>query len=68
MSVHVTGWRRSSYSVSGGGNCVEVGVVADGTGQVAVRDSKNRTGAVLVYGEAQWQAFVTAVREGCFDH
>lgn len=32
-------WRKSSYSVNGGGSCVEVADLADGI--IAVRDSKN---------------------------
>lgn len=67
MSVQVTDWRTSSYSSSGGGNCVEVGSVADGSGRVAVRDSKNRDGAVLVYDRSDWQAFLVGVRGGAFD-
>jgi hypothetical protein len=37
-----TGWRKSSFSSSNGGNCVEV---APALG--AIRDSKNPSGPVL---------------------
>jgi Domain of unknown function (DUF397) len=39
-------WRKSSYSGGNGGGCVEAGV-ADTTGVVLVRDTTNRTGAIL---------------------
>ncbi|MFF5214211.1 DUF397 domain-containing protein [Micromonospora sp. NPDC000442] len=49
-------WRTSTRSSSNGGNCVEV---ADNLpGVVGVRDSKDRTGPVLVFAPAAWQAFV----------
>jgi hypothetical protein len=54
-------WRTSSRSASSGGNCIEVG---DGPGGVAVRDSKDRDGGMLVVGTAPWTAFVGAVRSG----
>ena len=38
-------WRRSSYSASNGGNCVEL---ADAAGAVAVRDSKDPDGPVIL--------------------
>ncbi|WP_431728359.1 DUF397 domain-containing protein [Verrucosispora sp. TAA-831] len=49
-------WRTSTRSSTNGGNCVEV---ADNlTGVVAVRDSKDRDGDVLIFGPAAWRAFV----------
>lgn len=56
-------WRKSSYS--GDGNCVEAAAVPDG---IAVRDSKDRNGAVLVFTEAEMMAFVEGVKAGEFDH
>ncbi|WP_346535091.1 DUF397 domain-containing protein [Micromonospora sp. DPT] len=50
-------WRTSTRS-SGNGNCVEVAPV---DGRVAVRDSKDRGGPVLVFPSATWAAFVTGV-------
>ncbi|MEH0829921.1 MULTISPECIES: DUF397 domain-containing protein [unclassified Micromonospora] len=50
-------WRTSTRS-SGNGNCVEVAPV---DGRVAVRDSKDRSGPVLVFSPATWTAFVTGV-------
>ncbi|MDW4900959.1 MULTISPECIES: DUF397 domain-containing protein [Streptomyces] len=53
-------WRKSSYSNSDGGNCVEV---ADGfAGVVPVRDSKRPEGAALVFGASAWAVFVRGVR------
>ncbi|WP_327188461.1 DUF397 domain-containing protein [Streptomyces xinghaiensis] len=48
-------WHKSSYSGSNGGQCVEVAV---GPGAVHVRDSKDRTGAVLAVAADEWSAFV----------
>jgi len=36
-------------------------------GKVAVRDSKDRRGPVLVFTPAEWEAFVGGVRDGEFD-
>ncbi|GDY32819.1 DUF397 domain-containing protein [Gandjariella thermophila] len=51
-------WRKSSRS-NNGGNCVEV---AFGGTEVAVRDSKNPGGAVLIFGRGQWDAFLAGVK------
>ncbi|MEV0776934.1 DUF397 domain-containing protein [Streptomyces sp. NPDC050428] len=49
-------WRKSSYSNSDGGQCVEV---SDGfSGVVPVRDSKVPAGPALVFPAPAWQAFV----------
>jgi len=53
-------WRRSSYSGNGGGNCVEV--ATDMPGIVAVRDSKNSDGPVLILSKDEWASFITRVR------
>ncbi|MDG4790659.1 DUF397 domain-containing protein [Micromonospora sp. WMMD1102] len=57
-------WHVSTRSGSGSGNCVEAGPVLDGSGRVAVRDSKDRGGPVLVYQDAGWTAFLRALRSG----
>jgi hypothetical protein len=61
VEVGAQRWRTSTRSSSGGTNCVEVG---GGPGGVAVRDSKDRDGGMLVVGTAPWTAFVAAVRSG----
>jgi hypothetical protein len=58
-------WRKSSYSGSNGGNCVEVAVLAD-DGR-AVRDSKDPEGPVLALGPDGWRAFTVAIKAGEFD-
>jgi hypothetical protein len=47
-------WSKSSRS-SGASNCVEV---AHGNGWTAVRDSKNKTGPVLLVTDGEWDAFL----------
>lgn len=56
-------WRKSSHSGSNG-NCVEVAFTAD---MIAIRDSKNPSGAMLIFTSAEWEAFVDGVRDGEFD-
>ncbi|MFD4398050.1 DUF397 domain-containing protein [Kitasatospora sp. NPDC058478] len=57
-------WRKSSYSGTNGGDCIEV---APGFPDlVPVRDSKDPDGPTLVFPAAAWQAFVAAVHEGEF--
>jgi hypothetical protein len=55
-------WRKSS--LSGVNGCVEVAVVDS---RVAVRDSKDRGGPVLLFTPLEWEAFVGGVRNGEFD-
>jgi len=58
-------WHKSSRSNgNGGNNCVEVANLTDA---VAVRDSKDRNGPVLLFTRAGWGAFLTDVRAGEFD-
>jgi Domain of unknown function (DUF397) len=55
-------WRKSSRSESNG--CVEVAFL---NGQIAVRDSKDRGGSVLLFTYRDWEAFLAGVRHGEFD-
>jgi len=55
------GWRKSSTSNA---DCVEVQIAA---GDVHVRDTKNRHGAVLTFTYAEWRAFLAGVRLGEFE-
>jgi hypothetical protein len=56
-------WRKSSLSGSNG--CVEVAFIEGNN--VAVRDSKDRQGPVLVFNAHEWVAFTTAARNGEFE-
>ena len=51
-------WRKSSYSGSNGGECVEVAT----TGTVLVRDTADRGGPVLTFTADAWRAFTAAIR------
>ncbi len=55
-------WRTAEKS--GGGDCVEV---ARHGNQVAVRDSKNPDGGVLLYTPREWDCFLDGARRGEFD-
>jgi hypothetical protein len=61
---HVT-WRKSSYSGSNGGNCVEVAIFPNPA--VGVRDSKNPEGASLLFAPDEWGVFVAGIKAGEFD-
>ncbi|MEV5413630.1 DUF397 domain-containing protein [Thermopolyspora sp. NPDC052614] len=60
-------WHISTKSDNGGGNCVEAGPLADGTGRVAVRHSRHPNGEVIVYTRGEWEAFIAGAKEGEFD-
>ncbi|MFI6069194.1 DUF397 domain-containing protein [Micromonospora sp. NPDC051227] len=65
-SVSEVAWHISSKSDSNGGSCVEAGPVLDGSRRVAVRDSKDRAAATLVYPAEGWTAFVLGIKDGEF--
>ncbi|MFD5144401.1 DUF397 domain-containing protein [Streptomyces sp. NPDC058401] len=53
-------WRTSTYTNGDQGDCVEV---ADGvTGLVPVRDTKWRSGPVMVVGAPAWAGFVQGLK------
>ena len=56
-------WRTSSYTAANEA-CVEVAPVPH---VIAVRDSKNRTGAVLAFGDRAWSAFLGTIKAGDLD-
>ncbi|MEU8199904.1 DUF397 domain-containing protein [Streptosporangium sp. NPDC049046] len=60
-------WHVSARSANGGGQCVEAGPLADGSGRVAVRHSRRPEAEVIVYTRAEWEAFVGGVKDGEFD-
>jgi hypothetical protein len=52
-------WRKSSYSNSDGGQCVECGTAA---GTVLIRDTTNRTGITLTVTPTAWSKFTSAIK------
>lgn len=56
-------WRKSSVSTANG-DCVEVARLP--LGAVAVRDSKDKGGAILRIGHDSWQQFLDEVRHHPF--
>ena len=75
-------WRKSSRSTGGNGGCVDVTfTTADGDNAVdipehkaseprliLIRDSKDPSGPVLAFNEAEWTAFIAGVKDGEFDN
>ena len=53
-------WHKSTRSNGSGGNCVEV--ARNLPGVVAVRDSKNPHGPVLIIGRDEWARLITRLR------
>ncbi|MEU7691756.1 DUF397 domain-containing protein [Microbispora hainanensis] len=73
MDLSRARWRKSSYSGSNGGDCVEVAEI-DGDGPehksgrlIAVRDSKDPDGPVLFFTPEEWKAFLLGVHAGEFE-
>jgi hypothetical protein len=60
-------WRKSSFSGSGGNGdgCVEVAALPGG--EVAVRDTKDRTRSPHQHSAPAWRAFLAGVRAGEFE-
>jgi hypothetical protein len=63
MDLSSAPWRKSSYSGSNGGDCIEAatGFLAD---VVPVRDSKDPQGPALLLTSAAFASFVAAVKSG----
>lgn len=57
-------WRKSSRSGGNTDMCVEVAFVGEA---IAVRDSKDTSGPVLVFTRGEWDAFVEGAKDGEFD-
>jgi Domain of unknown function (DUF397) len=53
-------WRKSSYSGSNGGQCIEVAA----SGRVLVRDSKNPDGGLLTFTAQVWREFAAKMKNG----
>jgi hypothetical protein len=52
-------WRKSSYSDSNGGACVET--ASDG-GVILVRDTTSRDGGTLAFATHAWAEFTTSLK------
>jgi len=57
-------WQKSTRSGPYSDNCVEVAFVDDA---IAMRDSKHPEGPVLIFTQAEWDAFVLGAKDGEFD-
>jgi hypothetical protein len=65
-SLPAVAWQRSRRS-NASGSCVEVAELPGGAG-VAVRNSRDPGGPVLIYTAEEIAAFVLGVQDGDFDH
>ncbi|MFF7143141.1 DUF397 domain-containing protein [Streptomyces sp. SID2888] len=61
-ALNTVTWRKSSYSNSDGGACIEVS--DDFVAVVPVRDSKDVRGPVIAFAAGGWASFVAAVKRG----
>ncbi|WP_067478699.1 DUF397 domain-containing protein [Actinomadura hibisca] len=60
-----TGWRKSSRSQGGSGNCVETAhFPAHG---ILIRDSKNPDERPLALAPGMWRVLVTAIKDNQYD-
>jgi Domain of unknown function (DUF397) len=57
-------WRKSTRSQTS--NCVEVARLRTGPAAVALRDSKDRSGPVLLFHRAGWLGFIAGAKNGQF--
>lgn len=57
-------WRKSTAS-NPNGDCVETAALVDG--QVAVRNSRDPRGPLLVYTRIRFATFVQDIKDGAFD-
>ena len=64
IDLECASWRKSSRSGPYSDNCVEVAFAG---GAVALRDSKDKTGPVLLVTPAEWLAFIGGTKDGEFD-
>ena len=59
MNLFAATWRKSSYSTGGGNNCVEV---APASSSVAIRDSKDPDGGILIVGSVAFRDLVARIK------
>jgi hypothetical protein len=58
-AIDTAPWRKSSYSGTSGGDCVEA---ADLDGRILVRDTTDRGGVVLSLSPGAWHRLTGALR------
>lgn len=59
MTTDTPAWRKSSFSGSSGGDCVEV---AAAVRTVMVRDTRDRDGGTLAFAPGAWAAFTASLK------
>ncbi|MFI9639439.1 DUF397 domain-containing protein [Micromonospora sp. NPDC051925] len=57
-------WHKSTRSQTS--NCVEVAQLHTGTAEVALRDSKDPSGPILLFPRAGWLGFIEGTKNGQF--
>jgi hypothetical protein len=64
LAQHLAGatWRKSTRSQTS--NCVEVAPLGTGPAAVALRDSKDPSGPVLLFDRAGWLGFLAGAKNG----
>lgn len=63
VNLEGAGWRKSTHSGPYSDACVEVASV---DGAVALRDSKDKNGPVLLFAPEEWAAFIGGAKDGKF--
>ncbi|MBB5117725.1 hypothetical protein AF335_04190 [Streptomyces eurocidicus] len=58
-------WRKSSYSIDEGDNCVEAQLFTNDL--VAVGDSKERTRGAFIFTPHAWTTFIHSIRTGSLE-
>ncbi|MFF2549697.1 DUF397 domain-containing protein [Nocardia sp. NPDC058058] len=64
IDVAQLAWRKSTFS-NPSGNCVELAKLANG--EVAMRNSRDPEGSVLVYTRPEIECFLLGAKSGEFD-
>lgn len=68
MNIDLTGANWTTGRSGGSGQCVEVATeLPNMPGHVAVRDSKHRDRAALIFTDEEWARHLESVRAGLYD-
>jgi hypothetical protein len=57
-------WRKSTQSI-GNGQCVEAARLTDG--RLAMRDSMDTSGPLILFTRTEWHTLLRGIKEGEFD-